>query len=79
MRKQTFPPTIKPDFTEEHFKNRLQTYRDRTKTAIKNFKENGYPANLAEATHFYAVYRELGLSFMLPFDDWEVLWNEKRE
>ncbi|KKS15342.1 MAG: hypothetical protein UU72_C0037G0005 [candidate division WWE3 bacterium GW2011_GWB1_41_6] len=55
---------------------RMGVYRDRAVEAIRKFKSSGYPATLSEAVHFYAVYRELGLSFQLGYVEWETLWRE---
>jgi hypothetical protein len=66
----------KEGFTEEHFLNRLSVYRGRILVELRVFGETGYPANLFTAVYFYAVYRDLGLSFMIPFDDWSKLVEE---
>ena len=65
-------------FTEEHFANRLAVYRERCLTDLKEFMDTGYSQLLSSAVHYYAVYRELGLSFMMPFDSWNNIYEEAK-
>jgi hypothetical protein len=69
---------VKPDFTVEHFNNRMLVYRNRIIDELKVFNETGYPQQLMNAAYAYAVYRDLGLSFMLQFDDWKKLETEAK-
>ena len=62
--------------TRESCYGRMKVYRDRVIECLNDFKLTGYPERLIQAVYFYAVYRELGLSFVLPFDDWKTLNEE---
>lgn len=57
--------------------SRASVYLNRCKEEITGFKKHGYPLILLNAVHIYAIYREISLSYQLPFKEWTEIWEEK--
>lgn len=66
------------DFSERHFEGRMLVYRGRVIECLKDFAVTGYPERLSQAVYYYAIYRELGLTFMMAFDEWSKLEKEAK-